>query len=270
MTRFEGQVVWITGGGSGLGRGLALAFAKEGADVVVSGRRQDRLDEVVAAITALGRRGLAIAGDVNADGALANAVDQVVSHFGKLDVAVANAGFSAGGRNDDLRSADWRRQFETNVVALAETARVALPHLRATKGRLVLIGSVAGFISFPGHGPYQASKAAVRAIGETFWLEEASTGVAVTTIHPGFVESEIGQVDRQGIFNSTQKDRRPAAMMWRTEDAVRVMVRAIYKRKREFVFTGHGHLGVFVSRKFNGLLYLLFGWLVRSGRLPNR
>lgn len=270
MSRFADQVVWITGGGSGLGRALALALAREGATVAVSGRRRDRLDQVVAALEALGARALAVPCDVVVDGAQQDAVDAVVARFGRLDIAIANAGFSAGGRNDDLRPVDWRRQLETNVVALAETARVSLPHLRRTQGRLVLVGSVAGYVSFPGHGPYQASKAAVRAIGETLWLEEASTGVTVTTIQPGFVHSEIGQVDRNGIHHEGARDRRPAALLWQTDDAAAVMVRAIHRRRREFVFTGHGRLGHFVARHCPGALYLLFRWLVRNGRLPAR
>jgi NAD(P)-dependent dehydrogenase (short-subunit alcohol dehydrogenase family) len=270
MSRFPDHVVWITGGGSGIGRALALALAREGACIAVSGRRRDRLDEVVAAVEAVGRPALAVPCDVAADGALEDAVAAVVARFGRLDVAIANAGFSVSGRNDDLRPADWRRQLETNVVALAETARVALPHLRATQGRLVLIGSVAGYVSFPGHGPYQASKAAVRAIGETLWLEEAATGVAVTTIHPGFVHSEIGRIDRQGVHRPDAKDRRPSALLWQTDDAADVMVRAISRKRRDFVFTAHGRLGAWFARHLPGTLYALFRWLTRTGRLPAR
>ncbi len=252
MSRFDGRVAWITGGGSGLGAGLAKALAREGARVAISGRRVDRLDALVQEMGA--DRALALPGDVRDEAWQEQAADRVAKHFGHLDLAIANAGFSVGGRIGDLRAEDWRRQFETNVVALATTSRVAMPHLAARRGQLVLIGSVAGFVSFPGHGPYQASKAAVRAIGETLWLEGRALGVDVTTIHPGFVESEIGQVDRDGTFHPERADRRPAQLMWTTKDAVTAMLRGIAARRRELVFTGHGKLGVFVARHASGLL----------------
>lgn len=248
--RFDGQVVWITGGGSGIGRSLALGFAREGAVVAVSGRRRDKLDEVVAAVTAAGGRGLAVTCDVVDEDDVRRAADEVASALGRLDVVVANAGFAVMGRIEDLSAADWRRQLETNVVGLASTVRFALPHLRKTRGRIALVSSVSGVLATPAGGAYSASKFAVRAIGLTLQSELAGSGVSCTTILPGFVESEIGQVDNEGRHDPARKDKRPAKLMWTSEKAARVMVNAIHARKREFVFTGHGKVGAFVGQHF--------------------
>lgn len=253
--RFDGKVAWVTGGGSGIGKALALQLAMEGAAVAVSGRREDRLLEVVEAITAKGGRALAVRCDVTDEASVAEAVQKVVRQLGGLDVAVANAGFSVAGRIEKLSAADWRRQLDVNVIGVAMTARYALPHLRERKGRLVLIGSVSSMLVAPGMGAYSASKYAVRAIGQALAAELHGSGVSCTTIHPGYIESEIAQVDNQGRFDPDREDRRPKNLMWPADRAARVMVDAIAKRKREYTFTGHGKLGAFAGQHMPGLVH---------------
>jgi short-subunit dehydrogenase len=170
---------------------------------------------------------------------------------------VANAGFGVAGRIADLSDADWRRQFDINVFGLVHTIRHALPALVATRGRIVLIGSVAGFVFAPKNGAYNASKAAVRAIGETLAAELAGGPVTATTIYPGFVESEIGQVDNDGVFDGSRKDRRPSSVMWTAPAAAAAMAAGIDARRREVVITGHGKLLVALSRWAPGLVALL-------------
>lgn len=254
---FAGQVVWITGGGSGIGEALALEFAFQGADVAISGRRADKLEAVAEKVRAKGRRALAVPCDVTEDASVIDAVERVVSEFGQLDVCVANAGFSVAGRFEQLTSEDWRRQLDVNVVGLATTLREALPHLRKSRGRAVLVASVASMIPSPGVSAYAASKYAVRAIGQTLAVELHGTGVSVTTLHPGFVESEIAQVDNQGVHDPARADKRPANLMWPADKAAKVCVRAIAARKREFVFTGHGKLGGFIGRHMPGFAHFV-------------
>ena len=253
--RFENQVVWITGGGSGIGRALALAFAEEGAAVAVSGRREERLQEVVQALEERGARGLAVRCDVTDEASVAEAVQKVVRTLGGLDVAVANAGFSVAGRIEKLSAADWRRQLDVNVIGVAMTARYALPHLRKSKGRLAIVGSVVSMMATPGLGAYAASKYAVRAIGQALAAELHGSGVSCTLLHPGFIESEIAQVDNQGRFDATREDKRPKNPLWPADRAARSMVGAIARRKREYVFTGHGKVGAFAGRHMPGLVH---------------
>ena len=253
--RFDNQVVWITGGGSGIGRALALAFADEGAAVAVSGRREDRLQHVVEELEERGAKGLAVRCDVTDEASVAEAVRKVVRTFGGLDVAVANAGFSVAGRIEKLSAADWRRQLDVNVIGTAMTARYAIPHLRERQGRLALVGSVMSMVSIPGLGAHSASKYAVRAIGQALAVELHGSGVSCTTIYPGYTESEIAQVDNQGRFDASREDRRPKNLLWPTDRAARVMVDAIAKRKREYTFTAHGKAGAFAGRHMPGLVH---------------
>ena len=253
--RFSGQVAWLTGASSGIGKELALQLAREGADVAVSARREERLRDVVREIEELGQRALAVPCDVVDDEAVQQAVATVVERLGGLDVAVANAGIGVSGSFDKLTAPQWRRQFDVNVHGLVSTARHALPHLRERNGRLVLIGSVVAFFSTKDYSAYCASKFAVRAIGLCLAQELHGTGVSCTTIHPGFVESEIAQVDNDGVFHPDRPDRRPQKLMWPTDRAARVMARAIHRRKREYVFTGHGKLGAWIGQHMPGFVH---------------
>lgn len=246
--KHSNQVVWITGASSGLGKGLALELASQGAAIAVSARRMDLLEEVVKEIEAKGGKAKAYLCDVLSSQSIEECVEKIVQDFGKLDVAVANAGYGVLGKIEELTESDWNRQLAVNVTGLALTCKFALPHLRKTKGRLALLGSVAAFVPNPGIGAYGASKAAVQNIGESLQVELKGSGVSCTTIHPGFVESNIARVDNEGTFHPDRQDPRPANLMWTTEKAAKVMVNAIGKRKKVFVFTGHGKILVSIAK----------------------
>lgn len=253
----QGHVAWITGATSGIGRACALELCRRGAAVAVSGRREDRLAEVVSALRQLGGRAMAVPCDVCDPGQVRDAVRAVAAELGRVDVAIANAGFCVGGRIEELTAADWRRQLDTNVVGAAMTARYVLPELRRTRGRLALTGSVAAFMPAPSFGAYHCSKHALRALGLTLSAELAGSGVSCTTVHPGFVESEINKVDNMGCYDPRRHDTRPKRLMWTAERAAKVMIAAISNRRRELVFTGHGKLAAFFGMHFPSLAHLV-------------
>ncbi|MFO0744270.1 MAG: SDR family NAD(P)-dependent oxidoreductase [Myxococcota bacterium] len=250
-----GLAAWVTGGGTGIGKALALELAGRGAAVAISGRRRDRLDEVAALISAGGGQVLVLPLDVTDEAATVAAVKAVVAAFGKLDIAIANAGFGASGRLVSVPVETWRKQMDVNVIGVVCTAKAAIPELEKTGGRLGLVASVMGFLTMVGQGPYAASKFAVRAIGLTLSQELHGTGVSCTTVHPGFVESEIAQVDARGEHDPSRKDPRPAKLMWSADKAAHSIVGAMMARKREHVFTGHGKVGAFLGKHFPGIIH---------------
>jgi len=250
----SGKVVWITGASSGIGRALAREFAVAGAKLALSGRRTQQLDQVRSEIEG---EAIAVPCDVCVEQQQSDAVSTIVKRFGRLDVAVANAGFSVSGRIDQLTAADWRRQFDTNVVGAAVTASVALPELTKTRGRIALVGSVAAFLPSPGFAAYHASKYAVRALGRTLSAELAGSGVSCTTVHPGFVVSEINRVDNHGRHDPKRPEMRPQQLMWPTDKAARVIFRAIRSRRRELVFTGHGKIASWLGMNFPSLAHFV-------------
>ena len=257
MTNTKGKIAWITGASSGIGKAMAFEWARLGYKVALSSRRKELLDLVANEIRQSGGDALAIPCDIMEETAIQNAVQQITTNLGRLDVVVANAGFGVFGSIENLSAKDWNRQLQGNVTGLALTVKHALPYLKKSNGRIGLVGSVGAYLPNPNLGAYGASKAAVHSIGLTLQVELMGTGVSCTTMHPGFVVSEIAKVDNDGVWHPEQPDPRPANLMWPTDKAAKVMVKAILKRKRNYVFTGHGKVFVWLQRWFPGLMRLI-------------
>jgi short-subunit dehydrogenase len=257
MEPFAGQAAFITGASSGIGAALARELARQGADIALVARRADRLETLAWEIEAMGRRALPIPGDVTQDGSIERAAARAREALGKLDIVVANAGFGVGGRVEELTIDDFRRQFETNVFGVLRTIYATLDDLKRSRGRLVLVGSVSGYMSAPMTAPYTMSKFAVRALAETLDYELTGSGISVTQVNPGFVESELRHLDKQGVFQESIKDEVPAWLQMPAEEAARQTARAIARRDREIVLTLHGKAAVFLQRHVP--------WLLASG-----
>lgn len=256
---FNNKVIWITGASSGLGKYMAYEFARQKGILVLSARRTPELEEVLKEVKKLGGEGIVVPCDIMEEQQIESAVLAIIQKYGRLDVAIANAGFGVYGKIEQLTAKEWRRQMDGNVTGLALTAKYALPLLKKSKGRMVLIGSVAAYVPNPNTGAYGASKAAVRSIGQTLQLELRGTGVTCTVIHPGFVDSDITRVDNDGVFHPENKDPRPKSLMWPTAKAAKVIIKAISRRKKSYVFTGHGKIIAFIGQHFPGLARWLIG-----------
>jgi short-subunit dehydrogenase len=248
VSRFTGRVALITGASSGIGAALARELAHQGADLVLLARRRDRLATVKTDIERTGRRVVALTADVTVDGDVERAVAATLTGFGRLDVVVANAGFGVVGLVERLTLDDYRRQFETNVFGVLRTVQASLAALKASRGRLAIIGSVAGYVATPGASPYSMSKFAIRGLAAALGHELAPAGVSVTLVIPGYVASEIRRVDNAGVFRTEAREPVPARLIMSAPRAARQIVRAIERRRREVVITGHGKVGVFVQR----------------------
>lgn len=181
-------VFLITGASSGIGAATARAAAKAGYRVVLAARSKDKLSTLVEELGGE-ERALAVRCDVQESADQAAMVEQALSHFGRLDVAFANAG--RGGKPGGFSGADtdvWRDMILTNVFGVGLTLQHCLPALKESKGHLLLTGSAAGRATIPG-SMYSATKWAVSAIGYGVREELRGTGVRVTLIEPGMVDT---------------------------------------------------------------------------------
>ena len=262
----NGKVAWITGGGTGIGRSLALELAKRGCHVVLSGRRKAPLEDVAALVESMGQRAWVQVCDVSKPESLDQAVATITSEFGQLDIVIAGAGYSVMGPFEKLALSQWRQQFDVNVFGVVATIQAAMPLLLQSKGRIGVISSVLGKISMRGSAAYSASKYALAGLCNSLHQELYPQGVSVTCVFPGFVKSQTGQVDNDGVFHEEWKDNRPGWLMWEPERAAKVITDALWKRKRDFVFTGHGKAAVFVGQSLPGVFYWAMTRMVKRGR----
>lgn len=188
---YEGTVVLVTGGGSGIGRAIAQAFLAQGASVAVTGRRAEPLAETVAGFPS--ERTLTVAGDASTEAGVAAALAAVTDRWGVLDVVIANAGTSEPGTADDLDDATWERMRSINLDGLIRLARLSLPHLRSSRGNFLAISSIAGFGGDWNQAGYNATKGAVNAFVQSMTLDVGRDGVRVNAIAPAFTASVLTQ-----------------------------------------------------------------------------
>jgi NAD(P)-dependent dehydrogenase (short-subunit alcohol dehydrogenase family) len=194
MEKLSGKVAIITGGGTGIGQGVALMLSGEGCRVVLSGRRKAPLEEVLKKISAQGGEGLVVEGDVSE----ASDVDRLVSAaqetFGQIDILVNNAGIGGGGYIHEHDIQTWDQVLAVNLRGPFLTSRAVLPKMRArSQGHIINISSESGLEYYQGNGAYGVSKHALNALGEFIQRENQEYGVRVDTICPGMVITEMTQ-----------------------------------------------------------------------------
>jgi short-subunit dehydrogenase len=192
MQSFSGKVVLITGASAGIGRALALELAAQGAQLALTGRDAARLAEVAGACAAQGASALAVAGDVARAADCRQVVDATLARYGALDVLVNNAGFTMWARFDAITDlAVFERLLAVNYLGAVYMTAAALPHLKARRGLLVAVASLAGLTGVPERAGYAASKHAMVGFFESLRIELKGSGVDVCLIAPDFVVSEI-------------------------------------------------------------------------------
>lgn len=261
MSNWSGKTVLVTGASAGIGKELSLQLANSGANVILAARRMDRLTEIAEQINQNGGNALAIGLDVTLQKESMEAVEKATQWFSSLDGVIANAGFGVAGNFERLTNEDYQRQFDTNIFGVINIIRACLPHLKSSKGMIGIIGSVNSYISLPGNSAYAMSKFAIKALSQSLQMELMKQGISVTLLCPGFVDSEIRKVNNQGDYNPKAKEIAPAKLIMPTDVAAKQILKAIVKRKREKIITGHGKVIVLLQRLLPGLTHQLISKL---------
>ena len=191
--QLTGKVGLITGGTKGIGAATALALAREGADVAITGRRDDAdARQTTRVIEALGRRCELILGDIAKPSECARAVGETVQRLGALDVLVHSAGGPVPGGLLEITPEVWNAAFDVHVHAIYHLSRAAVPHMRKRKeGAIVLISSTAGKLAIVGNLAYQAVKGAIPQLTRALSRELANDNIRVNCVAPGVVMTKF-------------------------------------------------------------------------------
>ena len=194
MGRLADKVALVTGGGRGIGRGIVLEFAREGADVAINFRRgRDAAEATARDVEALGRKAMVVEADVSDREAVDRMVAEVRNAFGRIDVGVANSGVASRvAAVHEMDPGEWRRVLTTDLDGAFYTARAVLPALLERRGVLLFISSIGADMAGAGGAPYHVAKAGVNTLMRVIAKEVAGSGVRVNCIAPGLVRSDMG------------------------------------------------------------------------------
>jgi NADP-dependent 3-hydroxy acid dehydrogenase YdfG len=188
----SGKVALVTGASSGIGEATALAFAAEGMSVAISGRRRERLEALVARITAAGGKALALPGDVSIEADATASVEATIAAFGRIDILVNAAGVNEAGGIETLTTEQWHRVIDINLMGTIYTCKAAFPHMKAQgAGDIINISSTAGRRSGWQFASYATSKFGVTGFTEALRQEGGVAGIRVAIIEPGATATEI-------------------------------------------------------------------------------
>jgi short-subunit dehydrogenase len=261
------NVMIVTGASSGIGRALALQLAQQGAWLALAARNVDQLETVAEDCRRYSGRAIVVPTDVAEQAQCQNLVEQTVAEYGRMDTLVNNAGVSMWAKFDELKDLSvFERIMRVNYLGSVYLTAYALPYLKQTRGRIVAVSSLAGKNGLPTRSGYAASKHAMVGFFDSLRIELMETGVTVTLIYPGFVQSEIREraygADGKPLVKSPVRE----AEVMTPEECARLIINATARRKREEVMTLRGKLGLWVKLIAPGLVDRMARKAIEQGK----
>ena len=259
------KVVVITGASKGIGAELARQLAAKGAKLVLAARDLPELENVAGQCKQAGGQAIAVRADVTLDRDCAAIMTGAALAYGRIDVLVNNAGATMWARFEQIEDVSiLDRIMQVNYMGAVRCTKHALPYLRQSRGLIVGIASLTALTGVPTRSGYAASKHAMRGFFDSLRIELMDTGVDVTMIYPGFVDTGIRE-------NSAGPDGKPIGHvpvrldMMSVEECARITVAAIEARKREVVMTARGKMGAWLKLVAPGVVDRMARRVIEKG-----
>jgi short-subunit dehydrogenase len=242
------KVVIITGASSGIGLATAREFARLGAKVVLAARSQALLQDIESEMKTAGYDACAVTTDVTIEEDCRHLVEATIKKYGKLDILINNAGISMRALFRDVDISVLKKLFDVNFWGAVHCTKYALPFLIASKGSVVGVSSVAGFIGLPGRTGYSASKYALHGFLETLRIENLKNGLHVLVLCAGFTKSDIRKKALTADGSQQGYTPREEEKMMMPEDVAKSIVRALYRKRNYVILTLEGKMTALVKR----------------------
>jgi len=245
MKDFTDKVIIITGASSGIGKELAIKLSEKGALLSLAARNEIKLKEVAEKCKLKSKTVLTVTTDVSKKEQCKNLIEETINKFGKIDILINNAGITMWTMFEDITDIDLvEKIMKVNYLGSVYCTHFALPYLKKTKGLIVGISSLTGRTGVPTRTAYAASKFAMTGFFDSLRIELKKTGVAVTMIYPGFVDTEIRGKELGADGNQIGINKLSNSKTMDVKTCADIIVKAISKRKREVVMTFRGKLGL--------------------------
>jgi NAD(P)-dependent dehydrogenase (short-subunit alcohol dehydrogenase family) len=245
---FKNKVVIITGSNQGIGKEMAFQLGDAGAKVVINGRNKEKVEKVFEEFKILGIDALPINGDISDVAFCKKLISKTVDHYGKLDVLINNAGMSAKGSVEEGDLDIFRKIVEINLLGSTYTTKFALPHLRKTKGSMMLISSLAGIHGLPYFASYSTSKKALAALAESLRVELYGANVHVGIAYVGFTETDEEKTFYNAMGELEYLPKRENVKATPLEVTAEKVIRQIQKRKKSSYHSTIGNLNRIMYR----------------------
>jgi short-subunit dehydrogenase len=247
----QNKVVVITGGTSGIGKALAIAYLQAGAKVAVCGRKQDALQALQQEVSSPAL--YTHVADVSKEADCKSFIDGTIDKLGKIDVLINNAGISMRALFKDADVSVLKQLMDINFWGTVYCTKYALPSILANKGTIVGVSSIAGYRGLPGRTGYSASKFAMQGFLEALRTENLHTGINVMWVCPGFTASNIRNTALNEQGNMQGETPLDEGKLMSAEKVAQEIIKSIDKQKRTLVLTGMGKLTVLLSKLLPGL-----------------
>lgn len=247
----KNKVVVITGASSGIGFACAEAFAEKGSKVVLSARSEEKLNKALELLKSKYHQNIiAVTCDVSNENDCKKLIDKTIETFNSIDILINNAGISMRAIFNDLEISVFKQVMAINFWGAVYCTKYALPYLLKSKGSVVGVSSIAGYVGLPARTAYSASKYALQGFLDALRTENRKKGLHVLVACPGYTASNIRNSALTADGKQQGESPRDEDKMMQPEEVAKHIYNAVEKRKRTIVLTTEGKLAVFLSKFF--------------------